>query len=218
MSYVRVNGVLADQGAIDIPRIGLWRADLRVLAQEPLRGRAEIAIAGAGALRGTVYQASLYRDSVPMRVVGGAGGLGRLIGPRYYDRVNVNAVLGDICKASGERLSPLVAPAILSRRLDRWMMPATNCAAALTRLLEVLGIEAWRILADGTLWLGGETWPASKVEYELVAEDPERALADLFIPAGPLLGPGVTLEGRKVSRVRWVWGSERVRTFVWFEA
>jgi hypothetical protein len=75
------------------------------------------------------------------------------------------------------------------------------------------------VLPDGSVWVGQESWPDSGLTadvYQVLSEDPSRAQAILGIET-PLLMPGTTLGGRRVSYVEHRFGQPETRSSVWFE-
>jgi hypothetical protein len=90
----------------------------------------------------------------------------------------------------------------------------------LTRLLAPLAqAVTWRVLPDGTIWAGPETWPDSGLttdDYQILDEDPREGTALLGVEA-PVLLPGTALAGRRVSYVEHLINAEGVRSNVWFE-
>jgi len=72
----------------------------------------------------------------------------------------------------------------------------------------------WRVLPDGTVWLGLESWPAVHMpDVDLLSEDP-RAHTAVSGTDSPTLLPGTLFLGRRVSMVEHQVQPESVRTLV----
>ncbi|HSS39712.1 MAG TPA: hypothetical protein VLT58_13175 [Polyangia bacterium] len=221
MALVEVNGAGVIDGRLFFSRSGAWHAELRVDSLTEIAGAVTISIAdGRLVLNGTAWRGAEYVDTAFVRVVAGADGLRKLALARGYNQTSVRVVLGHLLGDAGERLSPTADAATLARPLTSWTTAALPTGVVITRLLQSAAPGAsWRALADGTIWVGPETWPDSGLstdDYQILDEDPRQLVAHLGVEA-PLLLPGTTLAGRRVSRVEHTLDAEGVRTWAWFE-
>ena len=73
----------------------------------------------------------------------------------------------------------------------------------------------WRALADGTVWLGTETWDAVSPKWTLMERRPRDDSYEAAVEAF-LVTPGTTFDGRKVSRVQHLVEASKVRSTLWF--
>lgn len=196
---------------------GLWHADVALTPGDDVpTGAVTLDVFGT-TYRGTVFRADTSR-TVPMaRVVGGAGGFGTILPPRAYQGVDAKLCLTEILAAAGETLSSTSDMNTLAARLPFWVRKQDTAGASLAALLRIVGIPAWRALADGTIWAGTESWPASQLtEYELISEDPHLARYDIYADA-PNVFPG-ELWGdtqQQVSVVEHRFTTSRLVTSVW---
>jgi len=87
---------------------------------------------------------------------------------------------------------------------------------ALRQLAEELE-AVWRVLPDGEIWIGQESWPEVSPERDLISEDPRGEFAE-FGTDSPTLLPGTVLDGKRVSVVEHRIEPESVRTLVWYES
>jgi hypothetical protein len=117
--------------------------------------------------------------------------------------------------------TPSTAPSSASScRPGRWARSAA--AAALDVLADAaaqqLGAEVtWRILGDGSIWLGPETWPAATLPASAEVIDPSPLVPFTVIACEvPALLPGVDLAGvgRVVLAEHWV-RPNSVRSWAW---
>lgn len=221
MARVRANGKAVQDGSkITSPRIGAWHADLVVDTQAPITGKVTISI-GDGALTmiGTAEDGGTFVDTTRVRVVGGAGGLSETASVKHYSDTTVGLVLGDLLAKGGETLSSTADQGLLGAALEHWTTIALPIGRIIAKLMSVAAPDgAWRVLPDGTVWVGHETWPSSglreSLDYQLEEQNDEQQYAVLAVEA-PTLRPGVTLGDKRVSYVEYELG-DRIRIKTWF--
>ena len=221
--YCLVNDLPVGKAHITRPRIGPWIADLAIPSDSAaaFEGGVTITLPDAGlSFRGTAHRVGVHHGIVYLRAVGGAGGLDTVLAPKSYRNVSSRIVLQDIASAAGETLSGSCDPAALDAALAFWTRPRQTARRALFSLLTALGGPAWRILPDGTLWVGAETWSASDAPFQ--DEEFEPHLGRLTIDSGaPTMSPGQTLaydgQVRRISTVSHEVESDRVRHVLLFE-
>lgn len=221
MSLVLANGEPVESGTIRLPRVGAWHADLVVLREtaEAIEGRVEIRIGEALSFVGTARRSGPDRGVVHVRVVGGAGGLATELGPKAYQGVPLQLPLQDLAGETGEMLSPASSPDLLGIVLPYWARPAGPAGRALVALLAAASDGAWRVLADGTLWVGRETWPPAVLdglEYSTLSQAPQFGTAEIAA-LDPRVFPGETLSGRRVSVVEHRFSPAGIRTTLQLE-
>jgi hypothetical protein len=219
VSQVLVNGLPAFWAELRIPRIGAWDADVNV----PREGGAVALPPGPVVISvGTLTWAGFVRRSgenkgtLSARIVGGMGGLSRTLLPRAYQGVPVRIPLTDLLAEVGERLSPTSDPAILGTVLQKWNRAAGPAGIALASLLAASG-AAWRVLPDGSIWVGRDLWlPSKLVDYVYVEQAPNAGALEI-VAATPSVYPGELFEMRRVSVVTHRFDGSRVRTRILFE-
>jgi hypothetical protein len=188
-------------GEVLLPRTGVWLANLHVNEQNPLPDRLVLDL-GEVDMPAAVAKAELIAGVTEVRLVGGAGGLGELARPKHYHRPLVKHVLADLLRDSGETLATTSTPAVLSKDLEAWTTLALTTGAILAALCRVASSDVnWRVLADGTVWIGTETWPDSAVVSRSIESDGPNA-ATIIGTDIPELWPGTLLDGRRVDYVR----------------
>lgn len=198
-----INGVGLLSANIRMSRIGVWHADVEAEAEADLSGAVTFEIDGETFVGTSLPgRSGLNGSRMVARVVGGAGGLSTELPAQSYESaagVRVSAILGHILRATGETLSETSEQAILDKRLPRWHRSAGPASRALVQLADAAGAD-WRVLADGTVWIGSATWPEQTVEH--VLEDEDWVSGCLTIaPDKPDLRPGVTFLGVQIETV-----------------
>lgn len=199
MSLVELAGVPVVAGTITLPRFGRWVADLELASAPPAPGSLVTLSAPGLALTGHVARVGAFTGTSRVRAVAGAGGLPRPLRAAAFRSMPVSLLLADVLDQVGERASSTIAEDVAGRTLLAWVRPAMSAGAALSTLAEILGV-LWRILADGTVWLGEDKWLASPAAGVLLDADPlGRAIHVGFETMGLL--PGTTWNGARVDVV-----------------
>lgn len=183
------------RASVFLPRIGAWTADVESDDPAVPASPALLVLDGALTLRGSVVRSGVEADRWRGRIVGGAGGLHRDLSPAALRDTTLASVLSEVALAAGETLASGVAPQGVAARWHRVAAPAAHAVADVARAAGL----AWRVLADGTLWMGAETWPPHRpLDVDLVDWRPELGRLEL---AGSTLGilPGQTLTVREIT-------------------
>jgi len=200
MAELTLDGARVTLCALTIPRVGAWVADLDVDSAEAITGRVSLVIDGA-TWSGTVARGGLVAGSWRGRIVGGAGGLAGTLGAVAQRGSTLGTVLADALLSAGETLSSDAHD--LGALANLWHRIAGPASTAVADVARAAGY-AWRVFADGSVWLGADAWatytPTGAVD--VIDEQPE---AGRLVLAGDTLGivPGVTLAltGRDAVRV-----------------
>ncbi len=223
MALVTANDVAVLSGTIMMPLYGVWSADLVLDAPDGSgfdTGTSVTVTAGGGLdLVGTVVpdRTGSFIDTVHVRVMGGAAGMSVAAKPKGYSQPSayVKDVLSALAGDAGETLSDDIDTALLNTNLVAWAtMDVAVSQGVITLLSIVAPLANWRILADGKLWVGEETWPETKLEYDLLENNPAERTYDLGVETFTIT-PGIDLEGvGHVNRVEHIIG-DGIRSHVW---
>lgn len=227
MALITANGVgVLDGSVFSFPLVGVWVADL-VLDQPTGAGfeagkKVSIQAVNGIQLNGIVDpdRTGSYLDAIHVRILGGAGGANKLVKPRGYAQPSalVRDVLNGLMTDSGETLSSTIGNDVLQANLIAWNTMALPMSFALSTLINhALPGANWRILQDGTVWIGKETFDTANPEFILLTNDPKEGTFDLGVDS-PSIVPGVTIDGiGKVVKAEHTLEKEGVRTRVWIE-
>lgn len=217
--YCTANGIGVVIADIRMPRVGVWHADLVLDTMDagPFgEGAKVVLVAGGETFRGTVRRSGVFKGALHLRMVGGAGGLTTPLSAKSYRGVPLRIPLQDILTAAKETLAPTADAASLATVLQKWACVAQAAGEAVAALLPAAGDGlAWRILKDGTFWLGREAWKPRAVEPQMLHEEP--ALGRVEVDAQPSIVPGDSVGGAHVSYVEHHFGARRLRTKLWLE-
>jgi hypothetical protein len=213
MSFLTLNGAPALSAVVTMPLIGAWTAEVTVDAREAPSGAARLEAAdGKAVWVGTVYRAGMSNDSAMVRIVGGAGGLAEEVEPKFYRDVDAGQVAREALEAVGERLSGDSDSSVVGTKLSAWARMRGPAGEALRALTGSLGAH-WRVLADGSVWVGRESWPASRAAPQTLEQAPQAGMLEVWSEV-PDLEPGQTLDGKRLTKVEHRIGEE-IRTLAW---
>ncbi len=192
-------------------RIGAWHADLELDSDAALSGAVTLEEEGITFV-GTVVRSGSFGGRTRARVVGGSGGLSKALPARNYASgvLKLSTVIGDILREAGETLSSTSDASILSAQLPKWHREAGLASHALVQAVDAAG-AVWRVLRDGTIWVGAETWPIVSPAHVLIDEDWCDGVLTIA-PDAPELLPGTTFLGHRIEMVRHYSGPGGLRT------
>ncbi len=167
---------------------------------------------------GAVFRGGQEAGRYRARVVGGKGGLTKDVEARFYGSTTAGQVLNDLATDSGEKLSNLIGPEVKSFSLSRWLRPVGNGRKALGDLATALGMT-WRVLRDGTLWIGTDRYePVTPEDFGARILSPDALHGSVeSAPDWPGVRPGVLFLDRKVANVVTTVREGRLRQIVYFE-
>lgn len=162
------------------------------------------------AFTGTIRRAQNLIDAqrTSVTLVGGAGKLLDVIPPRHHasgaSTIPAGLVLSGIVDATASvganARAEVLAPGVLATAntfpLLRWTRVEGEAWAAVENLAYTIGLH-WRMLRDGTLWMGEETWPAVDARAFYCSGDPRDGMV-LYAPDGAPYVPGTTIDGARV--------------------
>jgi len=190
-----------------MPRSGEWTAIVSIdqLSEdaEPPTGPFWFEVEGIE-FRGSALPARSGRSlggRTKVRVVAGAGGLAYDLEPRNYGGgvTTAKTVVDDILRDSGETLSAESDSALLSKQIEAWQRVKGPGRRALDRICEKIG-ATWRILRDGTVWVGVDDWPEVEPDGTVLDDDWSDGSIELA-PDTPSMVPGIVVRGQRVEEV-----------------
>jgi hypothetical protein len=187
-------------GWLSMPRVGRWLGDLSIDTATLPSGNLTITLAGVDMLA-HVQRREFVEGLVKMRVVGGTGGIGNVAKPKHYRNPTVRHILTDLIRDAGETLSQASSSTTLDTSLGYWTSLALPTGALIQALADAVENGCcWRILYDGTLWFGKETWPACPAEARIISQDAQNASQVVGTDVSGIW-PGTALNGRHIDHV-----------------
>lgn len=224
MALVNVNNVPVIAGTVNMPHEGIWSADL-VIDQPDGNGfdaGTNVTIAADGGLtwKGVVVpdRAGAFLDAVHVRVLGGANGMTKTASKQGYiqPQAFVKDVIKSLCDTSGETLSNDTDQTFLNTNLVAWATFSQTITQALEKLIDINAPSMiWRILADGTLWIGPDNFSDNSATFDLLEQNPEDGTT-LIGSDAPFATPGMSLSGiGKVVAVQHQIMRDKIRARIW---
>ena len=205
------------KGTLTFPRRGAWQLQLEYDAtgdEEPLSGQVTTSV-GSQRLVGTVDpdRSRVLTERGGLTIYGGGGGLRGELEPKAYGQVPVRSVIEDILREAGETLSGTSDDALLNRILDRWTRVKGTASQGINEVLDRVGVGNWRVLDDGTVWVGEETWPEADLDAVEAPVTNEALAAGVleWAPEDPGVRPGQSYDGQHVSAVTYTIDGRGIR-------
>lgn len=212
MALITINGFGVIRGVLSFPRVGAWHADLEVDESKAMSGKVTVDIGGGAlTLQATISKGGLYNGINSMRIVGGADGMRATVKPKHYVRPQFRLVLSDLLKTAAEvdaggnaAISSTASTTILNKALSAWTNLALPVGLQLAALIDKATPSgtAWRMLPDGTLFVGPETWHESGIDFRELSRSERDRQVDIGLDL-PILLPGTTI-GDAAEKVDYV--------------
>lgn len=222
-SVSSINGLDVSELNLSLPRIGVWHATVLIDSPKQLSGKAELKFGSQ------VFQGTFGRNDVDSnlmvrgRIIGGAGSLGKMLPPRGYRSVPIKIPLQDALFDAGEKLSPESDRTLLQIQLSAWSRLQTTAGQVIESLLRSAHVPSpvWRMLPDGTIWIGYEVWKEAKpIQFEIINSEPERGILTIA-SFDPVVMPGTVFRfknaNRKISNVNHVLTPRSFYTTIYYE-
>lgn len=228
MPYLTANGFPALSATIQEPSSDAWIAELDIDAEDA----SKFAVGARCTIQvvdnpiqwvGTVARSGNFVQRITARIVGGAGGLTRVLGPAHYVGVPLAIPLAHILLGAGEALATSLASAqlatqtaVLATLLSRWSRIEGTAGSQLRRLLEAVPGVSYRVLRDGTIFVGVEPFAEQAIErVDIMDEAPIERWQEIATDL-PELRPAVTFQGRRTGDVVHRVEPTSVRTEVYY--
>lgn len=209
MSQCTLNGIGIFEGRITFPRIGVWHADLSISSSVNPSGSAQLVIGSQTWSGFFSLQSGLdLNGRQRVRVVGGKGSIGNTVQAKGYNGILALIPLQDTMNDAGEALSPTSDTGVTNQPLSSWIRFQSPGSAALQSLLQAIpNNPSWRVIPDGTIWVGFETWPVvTLVNTGYRHSDPSNTSLvigsfDPDIRPGQILQINTPLAGQQLLRI-----------------
>jgi hypothetical protein len=213
-ALVELGGLAAYKANIRLPLRGAWTATLYLDVESAQLGGA-VLVADGRSFHGTVVEGGSALGGLLVRYIAGAGKVGATVPGAGHRGAPLRIPLTDALTAAGETLSSTASLEALNLVLSQWSRTSGPLGGALEHLVELAGLDGWRYLPDGTVWVGTELWPEYTGEaLELLKERPEVGMEVYGLALD--LQPGMTLNGRRVVLVEHT-VEQRLETLVSYE-
>ncbi len=210
---IQVNEVDVSTGTLHMPLVGTWVARFVVLGDDTSKVTGPVTLrVGSTQLVGSAVAGVDPGGLVMVQIVGGAGGLQTQVAAKHYRNPTIRSILVDILSQGGETLSSDSDEETLSTALPHWTTTAEcTIGDAIIGLLRDTGAD-WRVLPDGTVWVGPETWPdvGEPEGFVLQQDDPNQKLL-LAAADGADVLPGSTYQERQIKEAVYLVSESAIR-------
>lgn len=219
---IQCNGAPVLKMRLHAPIDAAWVADIEASANAPITGAATISD-GTNLWKGTVLSSGVVAGLCTAIIVGGKGGLRKPASAKSYVGAIARSVVLDILNEAGESLARASQTASeLLVVLEHWTRVAAldeqgTAGAQLASVLEHLG-ATWRVLPDGTIWIGSPSFRRSTPTglFELDRE-PARGRVHVAIDGLDLL-PDSLVKNDRVDAVEYRVDENGLVATYWLEA
>lgn len=194
---------------------GTWTAEVELDSETAPAGSVTLDLGGGVTLVGTVRYGGTSEGQSCVYVVGGAGGLSKSAVPKQWADAPIRTILTDLCGHAGERLA-----ADLGSELDQHssicVMGGTT-AEAIQSLLRPLGMS-WRMLRNGTIWAGKETWPdVDQANAWILSDDKSHRRLEITSESF-FLSPGFIFRGYRLTDIEHRLSNRSLRTTAMYQS
>lgn len=215
---ITANGKPVVQLGIAENRNAAWTALVEVDADKSLSGLVTIDVDGE-VFVGTVVLGDVESGRWKGTVIGGRGGLYKVLPAAWYVEPTVGTLLTSIARESGEVLDPTIPVTVLAKRFERWSRMQGEAHLALRQIADALGYQ-WRVTRLGTIWIGPETWlpvTAKTITESYSPEERKLTIAYDGTSERPAAKPGTTLDGKRIERTALVATASSLRHDIYFD-
>lgn len=206
MSSVTLNGHDASAALLSIPGVGLWYAGVDLTEAVVLSGAVTLTVLDVS-FSGFVVAGGVVDGRARYRVVAGAGGWGRELGPRAYANdagITIAKLVADAASEAGEPAPASVPTSTLGPHFNRRAAPASF-------LLNHLAPRAWFARPDGVVTFGARPALAAPA-LPLVDRNPAaRAVTLALTETAAGLLPGAATEYGTAADVEIELGADGLR-------
>lgn len=212
MATATANGAAVQSLRLRMPFRGVWYIDATVDADAAGELASAVVVeVGTSRFVGTALRPGADPGGqVTLKVIGGAGRLGETIGPASYGATTVKEVVLAILDLVGERLSPSSDAATLAYPLGRWNRSRGDAASCISAIAKAAGFS-WRMLDDGSVWIGSDTFAESTADVELVGSMPDQGVIEVA-DEGLSVRPGQSFGGSRIYEIEAMLGAKETRS------
>ena len=212
------------EGDLLLPYYGNWSACVSFASADAIpSGKVTLSWLGTK-FSGHVLRSGENEGRVSCMIAGGTGGLAKTVPAKMYDyNLKLELPVKEILSAVSETLSASSTQSVLARELTNWTRMEKEAAMLLSHLTDQVK-AAWRVLPDGSVFLGTDTWQDTDTfDYTLLFQDPVLLMAQLAVSEAALF-PGkrfpksneyTSLSQKKIACVRYAIAPSRSSVTAW---
>lgn len=127
-----------------------------------------------------IFETDVYQDYQQCTLVGGTGLMSIELESKNYNSISIGQIVIDIAKQTGNSVSSLCNKELMNIIVPRFSIVKMSASLMLEKLLESYS-ALWRILPDGSLWVGYEQYPIVDItQYEVLNKFPSDSKWEIY--------------------------------------
>lgn len=200
-----------------LPKIGAWMAnDVLVDTDQEFNIGDSITMNFLDqTFKGTVLDTGVYRGFQQCTIIGGSGKFPDQLESSSYNSIPLGQIVNDIARKTNHTVSTTSDQNLLNHNLVGWNILKMKASLALVKLLESQG-AIWRILPDGTLWVGYESYtPLNTNDFLVIEKFPEQARWNVY-NEDYLVQPLSFLDGNNIQQVEYYVAADDLQQTLFF--
>ena len=164
---------------------------------------------------GTIYNSDVYLGFQRCTILGGSGKLSTYLESAPYNATTIGQVLKDIARNTNHKISTKAEQNVLNFSLTGWNILKMKAALAIEKLTSVTSCLC-RVLPDGTLWFGKETYtPVNDDDYLVIEKFPDEGRWSIYNDQ-TLIQPLSSLQGMNIVQVDYLVQDNELTTDIYF--
>jgi hypothetical protein len=165
--------------------------------------------------KGTILDTGVFRGFQRCTIIGGSGKLPNYLESASYNSVPLGQIVRDIARKTDHQVSTTADQDVLNTNLVGWNILKMQASLALEKVLQITK-SIWRILPDGTLWVGPEKYfPLKPDDFLVIDKFPEEARWSIY-NEDKVIEPLTSLSGNNIQQVEYYINNGDLSMFVYF--
>jgi hypothetical protein len=194
------NGSPLLQAIITEPQVGRWTATVEVATETAPTGPITLSFDdGAAEFVGAIHRSGVESGRWLGRIVGGTGGLSMALDAKAYRAMPMQIALDDILRETGEVLAT-TSTSLIDRTVPHWHRQQGFAIRSLGSLAFAVDLD-WRVLRDGTIWIGTDVPVETAEPFTQIHAFPDLGMVEIVPSGAPVVAPGCLLAGVAVGAV-----------------
>ena len=191
------------RGTLEIPNQGIWYfGEMIIDTDTTINEGSDVTIQFMDkTLSGTFVDAENYAGYVKGSVIGGKNTMSNVIESIGYAGITLGQIVRDVASLTGHTFNLQSDASLMAISLVRWDKIKAKASDIIDKLLEPQikdGRKAiWRIMLDGTLWVGYEDYPEVTIKYELLDKQTQKGYW-LFNNEEQVIEPLQSVSGQRI--------------------
>ena len=178
---------------------GTWLANVEVNTEQPLTGSQTLRLPGLD-LVGYVVDGGVSVLRQRLSVVGGRGGLSKIVAGQAFSRTQVRTIVEHLLAQAGEVLASDSDAAVLGIQIPHWTHATGTCGAGLDAITEQVG-TIWWVDPAGRVHVGDHDWGARDVADLVILKEDLRMQRVTVATLQDVIRPGTTWRDHRVGSV-----------------